>query len=162
MAARLNRYLTLVASVALLVMMLVVVADVALRYAFNTPVRGAYDVVSAGLLVMVFFGMGPVIHQGREIVIDLFDSRLPPFGLHLLRVTAAIAAVGVILFIGWSMLGPARDAWRYGDRSLELNLPLWVFWALAFVGLFGATALALVSLGSLLGKAPARSAGDVE
>ena len=35
------------------------------------------------------------------------------------------------------MFGPTLDAWRYGDRSLELNLPVWMFWAAAFVGLAG-------------------------
>ena len=58
-------------------MMIVVVTDVTLRFVFNTPVRGAYDIVSFALLIMVFFGIGPVIFAGKEIVMDLFDHILP-------------------------------------------------------------------------------------
>ena len=50
---RLSHIWHIVSSIALVVMMLVVVADVALRFLFNLPVRGAYDIVSVCLLVMV-------------------------------------------------------------------------------------------------------------
>lgn len=130
-----SRAMQFVASLALVVMMLVVVCDVALRFFFNTPVRGAYDAVSFALLIMVFFGIGPVISQGKDIVIDLFDRRLPERALNWLKTISAFGTVGTFLFIGWAMWGPARDAWRYGDRSLELGLPLWTYWAVAFFGL---------------------------
>ena len=55
-----------VSSIALVAMMIVVVTDVT-RFVFNIPVRGAYDIVSFALLIMVFFGIGPVI-AGKEIV----------------------------------------------------------------------------------------------
>lgn len=131
------RAMQFVSSLALVTMMLVVVCDVALRFFFNTPVRGVYDAVSIALLVMVFFGIGPVILQGKDIVIDLFDRQLPKTVLNLLQTISALGAIATFLFIGWAMWGPAREALRYGDRSLELGLPLWTYWAVAFVGLFG-------------------------
>ena len=70
----LSRVLHGIAALALVAMMLVVVADVALRFFFNVPVRGSYDLVSLGLLTMVFFGIGPVIARGAEILIDLIDG----------------------------------------------------------------------------------------
>ena len=70
---KIERTLQFVSSIALVAMMIVVVTDVTLRFVFNTPVRGAYDIVSFALLIMVFFGIGPVIVAGKEIVMDLFD-----------------------------------------------------------------------------------------
>lgn len=134
---RVSHSMLWIASLALAAMMLVVVADVVLRFAFNTPVRGAYDVVSIGLLVMVFFGIAPVIVRRGEILIDLIDPFLPRSALRGLGVAAALGTIGVFLFLGWSMIGPALDAHRYGDRSLELGLPVWWLWAVAFVGLAG-------------------------
>lgn len=134
---RLSQIWHIVSSIALVIMMLVVVADVALRFMFNLPVRGAYDVVSVCLLIMVFFGIAPVVYRGKEIVIDLVDTALPPTALRGLRTIAAFMAICVLLFIAWSMYGPTLDAWRYGDRSLELNLPIWMFWVAAFIGLAG-------------------------
>ncbi len=118
-------------------MMLVVVADVVLRFVFNTPVRGAYDMVSALLLVMVFFGIGPVVAGRREILVDLVGSVLPGGALRALKLAAALATVAVFAFLAWSMVSPAQDAYRYGDRSLELGIRVWTLWAIAFVGLAG-------------------------
>ena len=132
-----SRVLHGIASLALVGMMLVVVSDVALRFIFNTPVRGAYDMVSVGLLVMVFFGIGPVILRGSEILIDLIDGIASKTLLRTLRLISAVGTIAVFLFLGWSMMAPAMDAWRYGDRSLELGIPTWTLWVIAFVGLAG-------------------------
>lgn len=135
-----------VASIALTAMMLVVAADVILRQVFNTPVRGAYDLVSIGLLIMVFFGIGPVITRRSEILIDLVDGFLPGPVLRLLKGVAAIGTLVVFVFLGWAMIGPALDARRYGDRLLELGLPVWWLWAVAFVGLAMIIAATLMRL----------------
>jgi TRAP-type C4-dicarboxylate transport system permease small subunit len=152
-----SRAMLWIASLARAAMMLVVVADVVLRFAFDTPVRGAYDVVSIGLLVMVFFGIAPVIVRRGEILIDLIDPLLPRPALRLLGIVATAGTLAVFLFLGWSMIGPAMDAHRYGDRSLELGLPVWWLWAVAFVGLAGILWAAVLLLRrELRGTPPAR------
>ena len=62
------------ASVALIVMMAVTLLDVFLRYVFNSPIRGAYDLVESMLVIFVFNGMSTAFLQRRNIVIDLVDS----------------------------------------------------------------------------------------
>ena len=126
-----------VACASLCVMMLVVVADVVLRAVVNMPIKGAYDVVSIALLVMAMFGMGPVVAQRGEILIDLIDSLGSPLLLRALALLAALIGMGLFIFFGWAMIGPALDAWRWGERSLELGLPKWPLWVVTFVGLAG-------------------------
>ncbi|MCL4675520.1 MAG: TRAP transporter small permease [Pararhodobacter sp.] len=135
--SRITRAFLWIASAALVIMMLVVVGDVVLRAVFNTPLQGAYDIVSIMLLVMVAFGIGPVIVKRAEILIDLIDGLLGPAGVRLLGAVASVLSFAVIVFIGWSMIGPAKDAWRWGGYSLELGVPNWALWVLAFVGLVG-------------------------
>lgn len=134
---RLSKAMLWIASAALLVMMLVVVADVGLRALFNKPVRGAYDMVSITLLVMVAFGTAPVLVQRGEIVIDLIDGLIGRVGVRILGTIAALTTGGMVLFIGWSSINPTRDAWRWGDRSLELGVPQWALWGVAILGLIG-------------------------
>ena len=62
------------ASVALIVMMVVTLLDVFLRYVFNSPIRGSYDLVETMLVIFVFHGMSTAFLQRRNIVIDLIDS----------------------------------------------------------------------------------------
>ncbi|QUS37410.1 TRAP transporter small permease [Falsirhodobacter algicola] len=132
-----------ISALAIVVMMMTVVLDVVLRLVFDVPVRGAYDVVGFSLLVMVFFGIVPVVESRSEIVIDIVDAVLPPHAIALLSRVAAFGTICFFLFLGWSMFGPAWEAYAYGDRSLELGVPLWVLWAVAYVGLAGNICVAL-------------------
>lgn len=148
----LSRVMLLIAGVALIAMMLVVVADVVLRAVFNTPVRGAYDMVSIALLVMVAFGTAPMLIARGEIVIDLIDPVIGRIGVRILGTLAALGTAGMVLFIGWSSINPMRDAWRWGDRSLELGVPQWALWGVALLGLVGILGGALVQIAQYLRK----------
>lgn len=143
---RVTPILHLVAGIALVAMMLVVVGDVVLRAAFNMPIAGAYDVVSIALLVMTMFGIAPVVARRGEILIDLIDAVVPASGIRLLSLVSAVAGIGVFIFFGWSMIQPALEAWQWGERSLELGLPKWPLWVVAFVGLLGILFAYLVQL----------------
>lgn len=150
----LARVMLWIASIALVAMMLFVVADVILRAAFNYPVRGAFDMVSIALLVMVAFGTAPVLVRRAEIVIDLVDPLIGRPGVRILGTLAALGSAAMVLFIGWSALDPLRNAWRWGDRSLELGVPQWALWVVALVGLTGIMWGALVQLLHYLRGAP--------
>lgn len=156
---RVTRVMHGVASAALVLMMLVVVGDVVLRALFDTPVKGAYDVVSIALLVMTMFGIAPVVAQRGEILIDLIDSVLPPVGLSVLAVIAAATGVVLFAFFGWAMIQPALDSWQWGERSLELGIPKWPLWVVAFTGLVGIFWAYLLQLRVALSKAPSEGGG---
>ncbi|MDT0683816.1 TRAP transporter small permease [Roseicyclus sp. F158] len=150
-----TRAMHAIACVALVAMMLVVVGDVILRAVFNTPVQGAYDAVSIALLVMAMFGIVPVVSSRSEILIDLIDPLLPTAGLRALRTISALAGALLFVFFAWSMIQPALDAWRWGERSLELGIPKWPLWVIAFAGLLGIFWAYLLQLRLALRSRPA-------
>jgi len=131
---------------ALVAMMLIIVADVFMRYAFNAPIPGSYDLVGIALAVMVFFGLAQVISDRAEITIDIIDNLSSPAFVRLLKLIAGLAAFGILVFVFWSMVGPMLSAYRYGDRSLELNLPVWLIWVVSLVGLSGAILAAFLTM----------------
>ncbi|WP_372838120.1 TRAP transporter small permease [Phaeovulum sp.] len=126
-----------VSMAALVLMMSVVVADVALRQLFNHPVQGAYDAVSILLGISVFYALGAVIAARNEIVIDLVDSLLPERAVAFLKRIAGLLSALVLAFIFFAMLTPMQEAYRYGDISLELRIPLWIVWVAALIGMLG-------------------------
>ncbi|PKQ03170.1 MAG: hypothetical protein CVT72_15505 [Alphaproteobacteria bacterium HGW-Alphaproteobacteria-11] len=126
-----------VAMAALVLMMAVVVSDVAMRQLFNHPVKGAYDAVGILLGVSVFYAIASVIASRQEIVIDLIDGMLPPRALSALKRFAGLLSALVLTFIFYAMLTPTQEAYRYGDISLELRIPLWTVWVVALVGMAG-------------------------
>jgi TRAP-type C4-dicarboxylate transport system permease small subunit len=144
------------ASVALIVMMGVTLADVFLRYLFNSPIRGAYELVEAMLVVFVFHGMSTVFLQRRNIVIDLIDSVVPrAIVTALIRVSDALTVVTLALF-AYAMLTPALQAYAYGDVKMDLQVPIWWMWTVALAGMAGAIVCALGALGALVAPAEPR------
>jgi TRAP-type C4-dicarboxylate transport system permease small subunit len=132
-----------VASGALTLMMLVIVLDVALRFLLNSPLRGSYDLVEILLLVTILFGLPRIFADGGHIVIELIDHVLPFSAPATLARIAAVLSVGALLFIFYAMLAPTWSAFQYGDRSLELNLPEWIVWVVALIGVAGSIAASI-------------------
>ena len=145
-ADHLQRIQLWLAALALMILMMVTVADVFLRYLFNSPVRGSYDMVESLLLVFVFNGMAATFFGRRHIVIDLIDSFVGARAtVVLVRIADALSVLCIALLM-WAMRVPAVQAYQYGDIKLELHLPIWVLWAVAFAALSGTIFCAIVAL----------------
>ena len=141
------------AAVALIVMMCVTVVDVFLRYVFNSPIRASYDLVEATMVLFVFNGMSTAFLQRRNIVIDLVDSIAARGTVRfLIRLSDLLTILTIVLFI-YAMFTPALQSYGYGERKLELGLPIWILWAAALIGIAGA---ALCALGPFLLPATSR------
>lgn len=153
---RLQRVQMRLAALALVLMMLVTVADVTLRYAINKPISGSYDFVESMLVVLVFHGMSQAFMRRTNIVIDILDPFLGK------RITAVLIRLSDVLtlitlaIMGWAMSRIALQAFAYGDRKLELQLPLYVLWIAALTGLAG---VMLAAIGALF-TPPAASHDD--
>ncbi len=125
------------AMLALLVMGSVTVSDVFLKYVFNRPIVGAYDLVESLLPVVIFHGLPSTFLRRQNIVIDLIDHILSPRWTRTLITTNDTVVLGLLVFITWALFAPARLAFDYGDRKIELGLPLATIWAAVIVGMAG-------------------------
>lgn len=134
-----------VAMLALVVMGAVTVADVTLKYLFSQPVAGAYDLVESLLPVVIFNGLPATLLRRQNIVIDLVDHLAGPRRTRLLVAAADLVMLAMLGLIAWAMIGPALQAMEYGDRKLELGLPIWAVWAGALVGMAGSVLAALAA-----------------
>jgi TRAP-type C4-dicarboxylate transport system permease small subunit len=123
------------AMLALGVMMMIIVVDVTMRYAFGSPIHGAYDVVEVSLLVFVFHGLSACFLARQNIVIDLIDNVVPARVTHTLVRLSDFITVALLAVMIWAMLSPAEQAFEYGDKKLELGLKLWTLWTIAIAGL---------------------------
>src|SRR5215471_6021092 len=112
-ADNLQRFQLWLAALALVILMLVTVADVTLRYLFNSPVRGSYDIVESMLLVFVFNGMAAGFFLRRHIVIDLIDSAIGRRATAVLIRIADVLSVVCLALLIWAMLRPAMQAYDY-------------------------------------------------
>ena len=134
------------AMLALFVMMMIIVADVTMRYLFSSPIHGAYDVVEVSLLVFVFHGLSACFLARQNIVIDLIDNLASERVTHILVRLSDLITIGILALMIWAMIEPASQAFEYGDKKLELGLRLWILWTIAIAGLAGTLFCALGAL----------------
>jgi TRAP-type C4-dicarboxylate transport system permease small subunit len=97
-------------------------------------------------VVFVFHGMASVFLQRQNIVIDIIDSLVGNKLRDVLIRWSDLVSIGCLLLLGWAMLSPAWQAYLYGDRKIELGLPLFVLWILAGTGMIGTILCAIGAL----------------
>jgi TRAP-type C4-dicarboxylate transport system permease small subunit len=123
-------------------MMLITVADVTSRALFNKPITGAYDLVQLFLVGTVFFSIPDVFVRGENIVIDLIDHVMKPAAIASLKVFASLAALVFLAVLALRMVPPALDSIAFHEVSLDLSIPMWVYWSLMIAGIVVALPIA--------------------
>lgn len=142
----------------LFVIMVVIATTTVTRYLFNWPIPDGDSLARMLLAVVVFWGFAAACLHGEHIQLDLFTERLPPRPRALVyRLTAALmfGAVATATWAAWHRIGDLRAS---GEITYDLGLPLWPFYALAFLGLVAASLVLLVVLLGLV-RIPERDKG---
>lgn len=97
---------------AMLLMMLHVSLDVISKYAFNRPIVGTLETVSAYYMVAVLFlPLAEVTRRGQHIRVEVFTGWLSP------RPLAACTALGLALCAAYAGL----MAWRGGVEAVRMT-----------------------------------------
>jgi TRAP-type C4-dicarboxylate transport system permease small subunit len=143
------------------VLMTLVVADVAGRNFFDTPLTGVAEFAGLSVAAIVFLQLGAGILGGRMtragFLIDLIGRRLPRLRLAL---DVVYALVGCVIFalLTYSAWPELVQSWQsdefYGVRGLYM-LPGWPFRTLAVIGAAMATLAYLFLIPALLRREPA-------
>jgi TRAP-type C4-dicarboxylate transport system permease small subunit len=124
-------------------MMLVTVADVVLRAAFNFPLLGTAELVEFGLACAVFFGLPAVFLRDEHLVVDVIDHFAPARVVRWLDLLGALVSLGVLAVMGWQMLPVARSMYEFGDVTSSLSIPKIYYWIPVLVGVFASAAATL-------------------
>ena len=132
----------IIAAAFLTVMMLITVADVVLRAAFNMPIRGVYELVELLLAYTFFLALPAVFLRDENIVVNSIDDFAPRWVPALKRFGLALAVV-VLAVIAWQGFIAARDAVEFHDQTADLGLSRGLHWIALLVGVVGAAIAAL-------------------
>ena len=142
----LSRNLSIVAGLALVLMMVHIVADVVLKFMFNQPIPGTPEIVAYYYMVTaVFFGLAYVEIKGKHITVDLLYNHMPPL---MKRIALAIGCLLSALFfslLAYQTWLDALQAYRIGQIAMgSAALPIWPARFVLPLG-FGMVALASVA-----------------
>lgn len=136
-----------VAGFFLAVMMALTGTDVALRYFFNHPIPGSYEITEFIMPVVVAFGLAFCQMEKGHVQVDLFTSLLPHRLQVFCRVGAHFMMVVVYGLIAWQTLIRARELMTSGQYSEVLYIPIYPF---AWVVCVGCAVFCLAALKAFL------------
>jgi TRAP-type C4-dicarboxylate transport system permease small subunit len=116
------------------------VTDVCLRYIFNSPILGSYEVTEFMMAVLVFASVGFTMSVKDHVSVDLVVTKLPDRVRALLEAITCLLAFGLFALAAWRNVLHAGTSWERNDVSAELFIPVSPF------VLFVALGLAVLSL----------------
>jgi TRAP-type C4-dicarboxylate transport system permease small subunit len=140
--AAIERALTVIAVVFLFVIMVLVVADVFMRYAVNRPFSFTYDLIGLYLLAGVFFlTLSDALREHAHVGVDILLHRFSPAGRRLSEIVTAL--VGLFVFVLISKVGFDRALDNYQQNDVLAGAIPWPTWISAALVPFGCGVLVL-------------------
>lgn len=128
-----------IASIALIGMTLLMVAETALRYLFGAPLGWSFGFIQDFLLPGYFFlALAYTVRAGAHVTIDVLYQRSTA------RIRAIMTGIGRVLMLGfaalllWAGILSTHDVWQSRDiqppGGADLSIPTWTWHILVPIG----------------------------
>ena len=120
-------------------MMALTFVDVVLRYVFNRPLRGGFEVTELLLLVLIFAGLPLVTHANEHVTMDLIDRWLGARARNALSRFMEAVCAALMFALTWFMWLKAQRVAGYGDTTDVLRIAVgpFVYFMVAMILLSG-------------------------
>ncbi|QTL03766.1 TRAP transporter small permease subunit [Aquabacter sp. L1I39] len=134
--ARFEKVLLLIAAAFLFTMMVIVFADVGLRYLFNSPLGFSYDLISLYLMVGVFFfSLSNTLRHDEHVRVDILYLQAPPSVRRMFdRISYALSAIlfAVVLWMG--LLRAIASTAQLEVMATLIPWPIWLAYWIVPIG----------------------------
>lgn len=117
--------LNYVAAAFIFSLMLLAVAEVAMRYIFNSPIHGQQDLVEIMIPTMGFFGLAYCQRLAGHVRMELFLHRLRGRALWIFEFCANFATILIVAVMIWGTWQNFLNAYEIGDTSMDAQIPVW-------------------------------------
>jgi len=119
-------YLTKVAMIAMLAVMLLTAADVFMRYVFSDPITGTTELTEYGMII-IFCAIGSVTLFRRHIAVDLLFERFPLKMQRFTDIITLVVSLGICAVLSWRGFVEAIITQRIDITSSLLEIPEAIF-----------------------------------
>ena len=130
-----SRFLLLIGQFSLVVMVLLTVTDVFLRYVFNRPILGSYELTEFMMAILVFSSIGYTMAVKRHVVVDLVVTKLSQRARDILECFTSLIAFILFSIVTWRNVLQAGTAWERNDVTAELFIPISPFILFVAIGI---------------------------
>lgn len=121
---RLDLLLGVIAAAVLFAMMTLTFVDVVLRYLFNSPLRGAFEITELMMVVLIFAGLPIVSRHDQHVTTDLIDRFLSRSVKRGLAAIIHLACSAMLFGVAWLIWIKAAKERGFGDTTATLQIHL--------------------------------------
>lgn len=141
------RVLLIIGAIILSAMMFLTMTDVVLRYAFRSPVSGAYEIMQFMMAIVIPFGIVFCAHEKSHVSVEVVFDLLPLKIQRFLHCIVSLVVLVLFLLVAWQSILFVNETYETGYTSAVLYIP-----AFPFVGTIalGFVALSLVLLADFI------------
>ena len=129
MVSHLAHGLMIIARVVVALMVVLITSDVILRYFFNSPIAGSYELIEFMMVFVVFLGLAYTQVRKGHLCISLFTKNLSAPTMAVLNSLSYLLCLSIFVLISWRLSVTASSEFSNGSVSTVLNIPIWIsYW----------------------------------
>ena len=108
--------------------------SVLLRYFFSVSIPDSYDFGRMLLAILIFWGIAATSYRGTHITVDLVWANVGPRQQRLIDIFATLVLLFVVSVQTYTLLDKVVATRNDNILTVDLNLPTWPFFAVAWAG----------------------------
>jgi TRAP-type C4-dicarboxylate transport system permease small subunit len=136
--------------------------SVVLRYFFSTSIPDSYNFGQLLLGILIFWGIAATSYRGGHITVDLIWANTGPRGQRIIDVFATLVLLFVVTVQTWTLLDKVIRTYDDNILTVDLHLPYWPFFALAWAGDVSAVLLIAIRTWRLIFHPDELRAGETQ
>jgi TRAP-type C4-dicarboxylate transport system permease small subunit len=111
-----------------------VFVSVLLRYFFRYTIPDAYDFGQLLLGILIFWGIAATSYRGTHITVDLVWANCNKRWQRNIDVFATLVLLFVVTVQTYTLFDKVSTTWSDNIQTFDLRIPVWPFFAIAWIG----------------------------
>jgi TRAP-type C4-dicarboxylate transport system permease small subunit len=119
-------FMGVLSGIAIFLITLIVVSDVALRVLFRQPIPGATETSTLLMVALVYLGLAAVQTNKRNFRMEVLIDALPPTPMRIVNLFTTLLAMGAIAIMAWYTSLEAIRSFASNELSYgAINFPVY-------------------------------------
>lgn len=132
---KLTNIILAIAAFVLAVMMFLTATDVALRYLFNFPLPGAFEIVEYIMAIFIPFSIAYCAQQKEHVAVELIEQHFPLWAKRAAHIMTHIIGLLFVAMLSWQGFLYVADTFQSRLCSAVLLIPAYPFVVPSALGL---------------------------
>jgi len=141
-----TRFMNAVGVFFLAAMMIIITADVILRYFFNSPIDGSLELIRFVLVLTVLLAIPYTTVKRQHVCIDIITAKLNETARSRLDAIMVFIALILTSLIVWRSVQYAALMYQTNEMSAILRIPIWPFVSVVAFGFALTTCVLLIQM----------------